>query len=229
MLAYYGKAFIQTCLDHRVRKPILYSFGLAMLTTLLLLPVGYFCLEWLNETLMDWINAEDSWLLDAIQWSLRVLGWLIGLTFFVFVFGLLQTAYLSMFIDQVIEAATELNRPGLTLYPPPTLRASAWSSARFLALSFFVNLLIMPIVLVGWILPPLPLGLIVQLIANGYLLGKEFEDLVANRFPSRPKISLLRRTTFGMVSAGLLLVPFVNFCAPVITAAAFTNYYSSRE
>jgi len=227
MLASYVKAFGQLG-DPRLMRPILYSFGLAILSALLLLPVGYFCFEWLNETLMDWIDGGDSWWMDAIEWSVRVLGWFIGLTVLFFGFGLMQTAYLGIFIDQVVEAATDLNRPGLTLYPPPALPAAVWSSARFLALSFFVNLMIMPLVLIGF-LPPLPLGLIVQLIANGYLLGKEFEDLVANRFPTQPKLSLLSRTTFGMVSAGLLLVPFVNFCAPVITAAAFTNYYSSRE
>ena len=226
MLASYAKAFGQLG-NPRLTRPILYSFGLAILTTLLLLPVGYFCLEWLNETLMGWIDGGDSWWMDAIEWSARALGWLIGLTVLFFVFGLVQTAYLGIFIDQVVEAAKDLTRPELQFNPPLALLASSWCSAKFLALSLFVNLLILPLVLVGWFLPPM--GLVIQLIANGYLLGKEFEDLVANRFPTQPKLSLLNRTTFGMVSAGLLLVPFVNFCAPVITAAAFTNYYSSRE
>ena len=226
MLASYVKAFGQLC-DPRLMRPILYSFGLAILSALLLIPVGYFCLEWLNETLMGWIDGGDSWWMDAIEWSARALGWLIGLTVLFFVFGLMQTAYLGIFIDQVVEAAKDLTRPELQFNPPLALLASSCCSAKFLALSLFVNLLILPLVLVGWFLPPM--GLVIQLLANGYLLGKEFEDLVANRFPSRPKLSLLRRTTFGMVSAGLLLVPFVNFCAPVITAAAFTNYYSSRE
>ena len=226
MLASFTMAFGQLN-DSRFLKPLLYSLGLSLVVALIALPVGYLGSEWLNQALLSWLEGGDSWWMDTIEWSLRVLGILIMLVILFFAFGSVQTAFLGLFLDDVVTAARDKNHPTIQLEPPPTLSKSSWASARFLGLSLSLNALILPIVLIGWFLPPL--GLIVQLIANGYLFGKEYEDIIAVRFRTETRLAPLKRTIFGTATAALFLVPVLNFVAPVISAAAFTNYIASRN
>jgi CysZ protein len=226
MLASFTMAFGQLN-DSRFLKPLLYSLGLSLVVALIALPVGYLGSEWLNQALLSWLEGGDSWWMDTIEWSLRVLGILIMLVVLFFAFGSVQTAFLGLFLDDVVTATRDKNHPTIQLEPPPSLSKSSWASARFLGLSLSLNALILPIVLIGWFLPPL--GLIVQLIANGYLFGKEYEDIIAVRFQTETRLDPLKRTIFGTATAALFLVPVLNFVAPVISAAAFTNYIASRN
>ena len=226
MLASFTMAFGQLN-DSRFLKPLLYSLGLSLIVALIALPVGYLGFEWLNQAFLSWLEGGDSWWMDTIEWSLRVLGILIMLVILFFAFGSVQTAFLGLFLDDVVTAARDKNHPTIQLEPPPSLSKSSWASARFLALSLSLNALILPVVLIGWFLPPL--GLIVQLIANGYLFGKEYEDIIAVRFQTETRLDPLKRTIFGTATAALFLVPVLNFVAPVISAAAFTNYIASRN
>jgi uncharacterized protein involved in cysteine biosynthesis len=226
MLASFTMAFGQLN-DSRFLKPLLYSLGLSLVVALIALPAGYLGFEWLNQAFLSWLEGGDSWWMDTIEWSLRVLGILIILVILFFAFGSVQTAFLGLFLDDVVTAARDKNHPTIQLEPPPSLSKSSWASARFLALSLSLNALILPVVLIGWFLPPL--GLIVQLIANGYLFGKEYEDIIAVRFQTETRLDPLKRTIFGTATAALFLVPVLNFVAPVISAAAFTNYIASRN
>ena len=213
--------------DKHFLKPLLYSLGLSLLATLIALPLIYLGFEWLNQAFLTWLAGGDSWWMNAIEWSLRVLGILVIFVIIFFAFGSVQTAFLGLFLDDVVTAARDKNHPTIQLDPPPSLSKSSWASAQFLTLSLSVNALILPIVLIGWFLPPL--GLIVQLIANGYLFGKEYEDIIAVRFQTESRLDPLKRTIFGTATAALFLVPVLNFVAPVISAAAFTNYIASRN
>ncbi|MBT6851299.1 MAG: hypothetical protein HOA16_08900 [Opitutae bacterium] len=213
--------------DKRFLKPLLYSLGLSLLATLIALPLIYLGFEWLNQAFLTWLEGGDSWLMNTIEWSLRVLGILIIFVIIFFAFGSVQTAFLGLFLDDVVTATRDKNHPTIQLGAPPPFSKSSWASAQFLTLSLSVNALILPIVLIGWFLPPL--GLIVQLIANGYLFGKEYEDIIAIRFQTESRLDPLKRTIFGTATAALFLVPVLNFVAPVISAAAFTNYIASRN
>ncbi len=208
-------------------KPLLYSLGLSLLATLIALPLIYLGFEWLNQAFLTWLAGGDSWWMNTIEWSLRVLGVLIIFAIIFFAFGSVQTAFLGLFLDDVVTATRDKNHPTIQLDAPPPLSKSSWASAQFLTLSLSVNALILPIVLIGWFLPPI--GLIVQLIANGYLFGKEYEEIIAVRFQTENRLDPLKRTIFGTATAALFLVPVLNFVAPVISAAAFTNYIASRN
>jgi CysZ protein len=226
MLASFTMAFGQLN-DSRFLKPLLYSLGLSLVVALIALPLGYLGFEWLNQVFLSWLEGGDSWWMNTIEWSLRVLGILIMLVILFFAFGSIQTAFLGLFLDDVVTATRDKNHPEIQLNPPPPLSKSSWASAQFLALSLSLNALILPIVLIGWFLPPL--GLIVQLIANGYLFGKEYEEIIAIRFQTKTRLDPLKRTIFGTATAALFLIPVLNFVAPVISAAAFTNYIASRN
>ena len=225
MLGSYGKAFGQLG-DSRLILPLLYTFGLALLTAPIAFSLCYIGFDWLTDAFLAWLWDGDSWWKTTIEWVLRILGFFIVLVILFFAFGSIQTAYLCFFMDGVIEAACDRQDPPIELNPPPSFERSCWSAIRFLALLILVNALVLPLVLIGWILPPL--GIIVQLLANGYLLGWELEDLVSTRFQSRPRISILKRSLFGTIAASLFLIPFLNLLAPVLSATAFTHYVASK-
>ena len=225
MLASFTMAFGQLN-DSRFLKPLLYSLGLSMIVAMIALPLGYFGFECLSQAFLSWLEGGESWWMNTIEWSLRVLGILIISVVLFFAFGSIQTAFLGLFLDDIVTATRDKNHPTVELEPPPSLIKSSLSSVRFIGLSLSLNALILPIVLIGWFLPPV--GLIVQLIANGYLFGKEYEDIIAVRFETEIHLDPLKRTIFGTATAALFLVPVLNFIAPVISAAAFTNYVASR-
>ncbi len=226
MINSYAKAFGQLN-SPRFLKPMVYSLALAVLTSLAVLPAAYFGFEWLNELFLQWLEGGEAWWVTAIVWSLRVLEFLLLLTLLFFLFGAIQVAYLGLFIDGVVEAVIEKHYPNLAPNPPPSLPRTALASTRLLALSLVVNLLLLPIFIIGWFLPPM--GLIIQLLANGYLLGREFEDATSPRLPDLPKLPMKEKTLFGSIAAALMLIPVVNFLAPVLAAAAMTHYLASRS
>ncbi len=68
---------------------------------------------------------------------------------------------------------------------------------------------------------------------NGYLLGREYFEMVApRRLEMEPRRVLWRRRRLGFVLAGvafafLSTLPLVNLLAPVIAAAAMTHLVES--
>ena len=88
---------------------------------LIALPLGYLGFEWLNQAFLAWLEGGESWWMSTIEWSLRVLGILIILVIFVFAFGTIQTAFLGLFLDDVVTAARDKNHPTIQLDAAPLL------------------------------------------------------------------------------------------------------------
>ncbi len=76
-----------------------------------------------------------------------------------------------------------------------------------------------------------PLAPVVFYGANGWLLGREFFQMAAQRHLSAERATTLRRTlstqitALGVMVAFLLSVPILNLVVPVLAAAAFTHLY----
>ncbi|WBU59539.1 EI24 domain-containing protein [Paracoccus albus] len=76
-----------------------------------------------------------------------------------------------------------------------------------------------------------PLAPVVFYGANGWLLGREFFQMAANRHMESDAASALRRqnaatvTMLGIAIAFALTVPILNIAIPVLAAAAFTHLF----
>lgn len=74
-----------------------------------------------------------------------------------------------------------------------------------------------------------PLAPLLGLVANGWLLGREFFQMAAARHLPHPQATALRQrvntqvTLTGIAIAALLTVPVVNIAVPVLATAAFTH------
>jgi uncharacterized protein involved in cysteine biosynthesis len=97
------------------------------------------------------------------------------------------------------------------------------STLKFAAIVILLNLLVLPVYLVLFFVPPL--NLILYYLLNGYLIGREYFELVAfRRLPPADATRLRRRHRARILLSGVILafcmtVPVVNLFAPVLGAA----------
>ena len=176
-----------------------------------------------------------GWALSGL--ALSGLGWLDG---FVTVLGSAAAAMIalllfpgaamlvaSLLLEDIVRAVEDRHYPGLPPARPQPLGEMAWSAMRLLVLTVALNVLLLPVYLVPG------LNVFVFFLVNGYLLGREYFELVAAR---RMEPGTVKRTwraqrarlySAGAVIALLLSIPLVNWLMPVIAAAFMTHEFES--
>lgn len=147
-----------------------------------------------------------------------IAGWLL--------FRVVALAVLQFFADEIVAAVEAKHYPEahgaarkLTLQQE--LRNSARSTARVL----LVNLIALPFA-IALLVTGIGTAILFWAV-NGWLLGRELQDMVWMRHASgdgeKPPIKVGTRFALGGLVAILLTIPFVNLLAPVIGAAAATH------
>ena len=95
---------------------------------------------------------------------------------------------------------------------------------KFVAISLVLNIVVIPVYAVLF-----PVSPFVFYALNGYLMGREYFELVVLRRVNSVEAQLLRRAfrgqlfLAGTVIAFMMTIPIVNFIAPVISVAAMVN------
>ncbi len=134
----------------------------------------------------------------------------------------------SFFLDEVVDRVEARHYPFL---PPPRrygLLVELATALRFLALVLAINILALPLYLAA---PGLNLA--VFYTVNGYLLGREYFEMVASRRMERRDARALRRAyplkpfLAGVIIAFLSSIPFVNLLVPVVAAAFMVHVLHS--
>ena len=197
--------------DSRVRGVLWMGIGLSLLT-LVLVFVGVGALvTWLSDTGYAWLDR-----------TFQVLGGLGTAILSWFLFPAIVVAVSSIFLERVVDATEDRYYPHLPPPRPVPLAQSVPSALKLLGASVLLNLLALPAYFV-----PL-LNIPVWLALNGYLIGREYAELVASRRVGPAIATRLRRDhrlvfwLAGTVIALLLAVPLLNLVAPVIGAAFMT-------
>ena len=149
---------------------------------------------------------------------------LVLLVVFFFLMAPVTAIFAGLFLDTAADIVEVSHYPGDTKGNPP----SAWSSAvmglQFGLLVLAVNIVILPTVFFG-------IGVAIMLIANAYLLGREYFTMVAMRhMPARQaanlrKINSGRVWAAGLVPAGLALIPFLNILVPLFSTSYFVHIF----
>lgn len=166
----------------------------------------------------------DSW------WAGPLLSWA-GIPAFLFFswffFPATVTLIVSFFLESVAQAVEARYYPEL---PPPrrqTMGDIGWTTTRFMVLAVALNILALPIFLVFFFLPPI--NFFVFYALNGYLLGREYFELVALRRIEPRRARAVRGTVSGrLFAAGVLIalmmtVPILNLVTPVIATGAMVH------
>lgn len=199
--------------------------GLALTVALLVAFGAVFVwgMNWLlpDTVALPWIG-EIGWL-DDVASGASVLGLLV---LSVFLMVPVASAFTSFFLDDVTDAVEAKHYPQLSPAPRLSLADSIRDGAGFLGVLILANLAALAAYLV---LPPF--APLIFYALNGFLLGREYFQLIAARRLGREGAAKLRRRhtlriwAAGCVMAVPLTVPIVNLLVPLVGAAAFTHLY----
>lgn len=218
MFTHLGKAFAQLG-DPKMNWVVFASLGAALVLMVLL--IGGTIL------LIDNTTIFEAWYL---RWAVSVAGGLAAVLTGWFLFPGLAITISTMFLESVSRAVEARHYPDL---PAPREQSFATEILpellKFLAVVIIVNLIALPFYLVLWWL--LGLGFVIAWLINGYLLGREYMEMVAMRRMTPREAKDFRRAnggacfTGGFIIAVLATVPIVNFLAPVIATAFMTHLF----
>jgi uncharacterized protein involved in cysteine biosynthesis len=145
-------------------------------------------------------------------------------------FPALVTTIMSAMLDGVADAVEARHYPQLNWPRPQKWGEIVAGTLRFLLLTVVVNLLALPVYL-ALLLTGLTVA--VAVVVNGYLLGREYFELVAARRMEPAAMRLAFRNHLGRlwlagaVIAVLFSLPLVNLVAPVVATAFMVHLFQS--
>lgn len=193
--------------DPPIRRVIGKTLGLAIL--------GYILFVVLVYLLVGWLSGLSGWLEGLAQFggvfAAIVIAW--------FIFPAVAAAIAGIFADEVIDAVEARHYPALPPGRPVPILAAVLDGLKLAAIALLVNVAALPLLVIP------PLYVLFTWIVNGWLLGREYFEMVAFRRMDRAAAHDLRRrhnrtfTIAGVMIAVCLTIPFVNLVAPVLGAA----------
>ncbi len=189
---------------------------------------------WALVQLVGWFLPENftlfgySFGLPGEIFSVATIG--VMLLASVFLMVPVASAFTGLFLDEVAEAVETRHYPHLPPAPPINWGEVLLESISFLGLIIAVNLVALILYfMVG------PFAPILFWIVNGFLLGREYFQLVAMRRVGRAGARAARRRHMpeiwltGALMAAPLSIPVVNLFVPILGAATFTHLYHRLE
>jgi uncharacterized protein involved in cysteine biosynthesis len=144
-------------------------------------------------------------------------------------FPIVAALTLGLFAEDVAAAVERHHYPELGHAPGMSLAAQTYGGLRFVLVALLLNLIALPLYLLPGANLPIYLAL------NGYLLGREYFELVAGRRLPRREVAKLRRAErgrlwlAGVAIAAMLMIPLFNLVAPVVAIAFMVHLVTPRE
>lgn len=162
------------------------------------------------------------------EWVNKVVQVVTGAGFLVlsiFLFQPVAVLFIGFFLEFIADAVEARYYPDELAPRSVPILESVIISLRFFATLVAVNLILLPLYFI-----PIINGLVL-ILANGYLVGREYFELVAIRHLDSDQLKKLRRQQFiyllgcGMFLSFLLTIPVVNFVAPLFGTAFMVHIY----
>ena len=213
--------------DPRFRRVL----GLGIGLTLLLLFVIYAVFATvLNVFLPDTVTLP---LIGQVSWVDNLLSWAsipLMIVLSVFLMVPVASAFTGLFLEQVADAVEDRHYPALPQVRGVPVTEAVRDSAGFLGVMIAANLV--ALVLYIFFTPAAPF---IFWALNGYLLGREYFQLVAMRRLGRAGAKQAFRRHAGKIwlAGGLmavpLTIPILNLLIPVLGVATFTHLFHRLE
>ncbi|WP_172331084.1 EI24 domain-containing protein [Mangrovicoccus sp. HB161399] len=209
--------------DPRFRKVLFLGLGI----TVGLLFLFYVATAWIvawavpDTVTLPWIG-QIGWINDIASGA-SVLGAMFLSSFLMMP---VASAFTGMFLDQVADAVELKHYPHLPDVRPTPFLDTLGDTFSFLGVMILAN--IAAFILYLFFIPFAPF---IFWALNGFLLGREYFQLVAMRRLGAAGAKQMRRKYAGQIwiLGGLmaipLTVPLLNLIVPIIGAAAFTHFY----
>lgn len=135
-------------------------------------------------------------------------------------------AFVNLFLERIADAVEAKHYPSLPDEPGAGILQSIGAALGFMGVVILVNLVGLIFYLIAG-----PLAPVVFWLVNGYLLGREYFQTVAERRMSPREAGRLRRSRrFQVWLAGTLMaipltIPLLNLIVPVLGVATFTHMF----
>lgn len=198
--------------DRAFRRPLILGLALAALIFILLWAGVWVALTHTQLFAIGWLNTATA-----------ALGELAAVALAYLLYPGVAGAVTGIFLDQAAAAVEARHYPRL---PPPRrigVGEQVAAGLRLLVLTVVLNLLVLPVYLVPAI------NLLVFYLLNGYILGREYFEMIAARRAAPAGVRQLWRDhrwtwlAMGAVIAFLSTVPVVNLVAPLVGVAAMVH------
>ena len=145
---------------------------------------------------------------------------------FFFLMSPVTAAFAGLFLDQIAAKVEQrhysADRPGISL---PPVKAVV-TAVEFAIVVLLVNLAVLPVVIFG-------VGAVALVVANAYLLSREYFEMIAMRHMPTDEARQMRRENAvpvflsGVLPALLSLVPVVNLAVPLFCTSYFVHLFKS--
>jgi uncharacterized protein involved in cysteine biosynthesis len=171
------------------------------------------------------LGATSIFTLGWLEWVVDLLGGLATFVLTWFLFPGVISAVIGIYLGDIADAVEARHFPELG--PAKNLPLS---KAVLVTLGYLGVLILLNLFLLVFLLIP-PLFPFVFYTVNGYLLGREYFELVALRRISPEEARRLRKShrgklfLTGVVMALLLTLPVVNLLASVVITAAMVHLF----
>lgn len=215
MLPAFAKVMSQMT-EPRFRAVALKSVLLAIVLYTLLISGGW----WLVDSSA---SAQGGWLDSALD----VLGKFAVIVLGIAVFPALVSASVGLFLEEIAAAVEARYYPDLPAPRSQPAGEALTGALRFALVAIGLNLVALPLYLVPG------LNVLAFLGLNGYLLGREYFDLVASRrLDARGAKGLRGANTGALWVAGaliavLLTIPVVNVFAPIVATTFMVHLFET--
>ncbi|MEM1299272.1 MAG: EI24 domain-containing protein [Pseudomonadota bacterium] len=172
------------------------------------------------------------WIGEVALPSIGLQGLAVGGVLFASTFLMIPVAamFVGFFLDQIADAVEAKHYPNLPAPRRGTMLGDIGAALRFTGTVLLVNLLAaIPYLIFLFVFPPLTVAMAYGI--NGYLLGREYFELVATRHIPATEAAALRRKNWartwlaGVLMATPLTIPIMNLIVPVLGVATITHQY----
>ena len=170
---------------------------------------------------LGFFNTIFEWVINLFGASaVVVISWLL--------FPSVVSLIVSFFLEDVVRIVEGDHYPHLSEPPSQDMRKLIVITAKFSVLASALNILVLPVYAILFFIAG-PFNLFVYYALNGYLIGREFFELVAHRRADPDQVQQLRKAFPGQVYlAGVVIVfmmtiPVVNLIASVIAPIAMVH------
>lgn len=219
--------------DPAFRRVLLISVAASAVVFAGLWLLAWLGISWAGEALSDWLAGQEP----GGFWS-GLLAWIFGaaavasiLIATFFLFPAVMVLVMSILLDDVAAAVERRHYPDQGPARRQPWGEMIWGAVVFAAVTVAANAVALPLYLLLLFAPPL--NLFVFYLLNGYLLGREYFELVAVRRFAMPTVDRLRRAFRGrLMMAGVLVtvlmtIPLVNLVAPLIATAFMVHVFET--
>jgi CysZ protein len=209
-------------LDGRFLWVLLKGLGL----TVALLVGLWFGAAYAIALLPDW--SVDIPFIGPLSFGIGAAGlaWLAILAASAFLMIPVAAIFIGFFLEEIAGAVERRHYPHLAPVRPQPLLETLVDALQFFGLMVAVNLVALVLYLVSG-----PFAPIVFWLVNGFLLGREYFQMVALRRLPPDQARALRKRHFGQIQlAGTLMalpltIPVLNLIVPILGVATFTHLF----